>query len=244
MKTIFTLITSLLLSITLFANNARNKSTILVKSVDNADIRVVMDGKRFEPNGNALVISNVDAGRHQIKVYRQSRTGFFNIVGKKYELVYNSDIQLKNRTQLLITIERGGFVNVSESRTQNNRDGRFNDRGSRDFDFDRDGMYGDYDNRYGATPAMSTRDFDRVLDNISREWLESNKLKSAVHVVSSSNLSTDQVKEVMRLFQFENNKLEVAKQAYRNVVDKWNFREVYTLLSFQASKTELDRYIR
>ncbi|MCR6721136.1 MAG: DUF4476 domain-containing protein [Chitinophagaceae bacterium] len=243
MKTIFTLITSMLLSITLFANNARNKSTVMVKSVDNADIRVVLDGKQFEPNGNALVISNVDAGRHQIKVYRQSRTGFLNILGKKYEVVYNSDIQLKNRTQLMITIDRGGFVNVTESRLQNN-DGRFNDRSSRDFDFARDGKFGDYDNRYTSAPAMSARDFDRVLDNISREWLESNKLKSAVHVVSSNNLSTDQVKEVMRLFQFEANKLEVAKQSYRNVVDKWNFREVYTLLSFQASKTELDRYIR
>lgn len=243
MKTIFTLITSLLLSMTLLANNGRNKSTVMVKSVDNADIRVVMDGKRFEPNGNALIISNVNPGRHQIKVYRQSRTGLFNIVGKRYEMVYDSDIQLKNRTQLFITIERGGYVTVAENRIQN-RDGRFNDRSNRDFDFDRDGQFGEYDTRYGYTPAMNDRDFDRVLQNISREWLESNKLKSAVHVVGSNNLSTDQVKEVMRLFQFESNKLEVAKQSYQNVVDKWNFREVYTLLSFQASKTELDRYIR
>jgi hypothetical protein len=47
----------------------------------------------------------------------------------------------------------------------------------------------------------------------------------------------------MRLFTFENNRLELAKQAYDNVVDKWNYREVYTLFSFEASKRELEREI-
>jgi len=243
MKTIFTLLISMLSGTALLANNPLNKSMVLVKSVDNADIRVVMDGKRFEPGSNAVVISNVSPGRHQVAVYRQSRTGLFNIISGKYEMVYNGNIQIKNRVQLLLTIERGGYVNITESRTAD-RDNRFNDRSSRDFDFNRDGQFDDYGSRYDYTPAMNDREFERVLQSISREWLESNKLKSAVHVVSGNNISTDQVKDIMRLFQFENNKLEVARQAYRNVVDKWNFREVYTLLSFQASKAELDRYIR
>lgn len=243
MKTFFTLFTSLLLSISLLANNGRAKSVVTVKSMDNSDIRVVMNGKRFEPNHNSLVINNVNAGRHTIKVYKQSRTGLFNIVGRRYELVYSSQVQIKNRTQLFITIERNGFVNVAEDRMQN-RNVRLQDRNNRDFDFDRDGQFGDYDTRYGYEAGMNAAEFNRVLRTIDAEWFEGNKIKSATHIVRSHRLSTAQVMEIMRLFTFENNRLELAKLAYTNTVDKWNYREVYSLFSFQASKTELERYIR
>lgn len=241
MKTIFTLFVSMLMSVSLFAGDNRGKSSLLIKSLDNADIRVVLDGKRFEPNDNALFISNLDAGRHTIKVYRESRGGFFQIVGKRYELVYNTQVTLKNRSQLLIQIERNGVITVRENRTQPNR-GRNNDRDRREYDFDRDGVYGDYD-RYMA-PSMSQSEFQRVLSNIDREWLETNKIKSASQVVRTERLSTDQVKEIMRLFRFENNRLEVAKLAYANTVDKWNFHEVNTLFSYSSSRVELERYIR
>lgn len=241
MKTIFTLLVSLLVSVSLMANDARGKSSVIIKSMDNADVRVVLDGKRFEPNGNALVISNIDAGRHTLKVYRQSRVGLFSIVGKRYELVYNSQLQFRGRTQMMLTIDRNGVVNVKETRV-NGRDDRFNNRSNRDFDFGRDGVYGDYDRH--VAPSMSDAAFQRMLSNIDREWLESNKMKSASQVLRTQNLSTDQVKEMMRLFRFENNRLEIAKQAYANVVDKWNYQEVNTLFSYSSSRTELDRYIR
>lgn len=241
MKTIFTLISSLLLSMTLLANNGRNRSEVMVRSMDNADIRVVMDGRRFEPNDNALIIHNVKAGKHDIKVYRQARRGIFHDFINRYELVYSGRIQVKNRTQLFISIERNGFVNIAENRIQGN--GRFDDRRHRDFDFESGGRYGDYDTRYGYEKGMQDREFERVLQSIDKEWFEGTKIKSAVHVVRNNRLTTDQVKELMRLFQFENNRLELAKQAYENVVDKWNYREVYTLLSFEASKRELEREI-
>jgi hypothetical protein len=241
MKTIFTLISSLLLSMTLLANNGRNRSEVMIRSMDNADIRVVMDGRRFEPNDNALIIHNVKAGKHDIKVYRQARRGIFHDFINRYELVYSGRMQVKNRTQLFISIERNGFVNIAENRIPGN--GRFDDRRHRDFDFDNGGRFGDYDTRYGYERAMQDREFERVLQSIDKEWFEGNKIKSAVHVVRNNMLSTDQVKELMRLFTFENNRLELAKQAYDNVVDKWNYREVYTLFSFEASKRELEREV-
>jgi hypothetical protein len=200
-----------------------------------------MDGRRFEPNDNALIIHNVKAGKHDIKVYRQARRGIFHDFINRYELVYSGRMQVKNRTQLFISIERNGFVNIAENRIPGN--GRFDDRRHRDFDFDNGGRFGDYDTRYGYERAMQDREFERVLQSIDKEWFEGNKIKSAVHVVRNNMLSTDQVKELMRLFTFENNRLELAKQAYDNVVDKWNYREVYTLFSFEASKRELEREV-
>ena len=65
MKTFFTLFTSLLMSIAVFAA-AKPKSILTIKSTDNADIRVVLDGKHFDPNDNSLMLRGIDDGYHRL----------------------------------------------------------------------------------------------------------------------------------------------------------------------------------
>jgi hypothetical protein len=48
----------------------------------------------------------------------------------------------------------------------------------------------------------------------------------------------------VRLFGFESNKLDLAKQAYQNTIDKQNYHIVADELSFSTSKTDLNRHIR
>ena len=72
MKTIFTLVASLFMSMAVFAAE-KPKSILTIKSVDNADIRVVLDGKRFDPNDNAIMFGSIDAGPHDIKIFRQRK---------------------------------------------------------------------------------------------------------------------------------------------------------------------------
>ncbi|MGZ8551747.1 MAG: DUF4476 domain-containing protein, partial [Chitinophagaceae bacterium] len=222
MKTFFTLLTSLFMSIAVFAA-AKPQSVLTVKSADNADIRVVLDGKRFEPNDNSLMLRGIDDGYHTIKVFKQKRNGFFSIAGNKYELVYNTSINVKKRTHLLITIERNGRISMQENkirkdgtRGDNDWSNERDDRNGRDYDFDREGQWGDYDNHEGYASAMNDREFKSVLQSIEKEWLESNKLKSASQIVKSNSLSTAQVEQLLLLLSFENNKLELAKQAYAN----------------------------
>ncbi len=237
MKTIFTLLSSLFISASVLAADAKQKSVVTIKSVDNQNIMVVLDGKRFDANDNSIMISNLNAGQHSIKVYRLRNNGVFNILGKRYEVVYNSTVSLKKRTHLLITIERNGFISMQENKLKNGRGFEYDD----DYDYD---DYDEYNDRDRYATGMNKAEFDRMLQSISREWLESNKIKSVTQVTKTNRFTTDQVKELMRLFTFENYRLEVAKLAYINTVDKWNYSEVNTLFSFQASKIELDRYIR
>lgn len=95
MKTIFTLLSSLFISASVLAADAKQKSAVTIKSVDNQNIMVVLDGKRFDANDNSIMISNLDAGQHSVKVYRLRNNGVFNILGKRYEVVYNSTVSLK-----------------------------------------------------------------------------------------------------------------------------------------------------
>lgn len=250
MKTIFTLLASLFLGVAVFAADAKPKSMLTIRSVDNADIRVVIDGRRFEPNGNAMMIRDLESGRHNIKVYRSRSTGRINIFGARYELVYNNNLTVRPKTHTRISIDRNGRTSIDERRIAGNSNGRGNrDRdidweGDRDFNYDRDGQWGDYDDNNGYDRGMDDREFSRVLQSIEKEWLESNKIKSAIQIVKTNSVTSAQVRQMMQLFGFENNKLELAKQSYANTVDKRNFGVVNDLFSFSSSKEDLARYIR
>lgn len=254
MKKTFTLFASLILTIAVFAE-ARPKSSLTVQSADRSDIRVIIDGRRFEPNNSSLRVQGIEAGYHQVKIYRAKSNGVFNILGKRYEVVFNSSINVKPRSNMLITVDRSGRSVVTDNRN-NGRDR--NDRdwaNGRDFDYDRvpsygdynndrGGRWGDYDNHYGYESPVSDREFDRIFQSAQREWLESDKLKITTQAVTANRVSSAQVKQLMQLFSFESNKLQLAKQAYANTVDKRNYSLINDAFSFNSSKDELARFIR
>lgn len=275
MKTIFTLLASLILSISVFAADAKPKSMLTINSDDRGDIRVVIDGRRFEPNDNYMRIESIAPGYHTVKVYRERNTGIFKIFGKMYEVVYSSSISVKPRTNVLISVDRFGKATVNESR-MNARFGNGKDLSGRngksfdgnvdrswdnnhDFDFGRGVSQGDYDNdrdgKFGGrgngsyndnsyNRSMSDLEFNRTLSSIQKEWSETNKVKSAKQMINSSYFTANQVKQMLQLFSMENNKLDLAKQAYIKTVDQENYFMVNSVFSFNSSKDELARYIR
>lgn len=260
MKKIFTLLTSSLFTLAVFAApavDARPKSSLTIQSADRGDVRVVIDGRRFEPNDNYMRIQGLESGNHTIKVYRQKNSGAFSIFGKRYEVVFSSSVNLRPRAEMLIAIDRFGKTTVTDTRNNGWQNGRNDRRWDNDHDFqfdrgrnagdydnDRGGQWGDYDNHYGYESSMNDRDFSRVLQGIRNEWLESNKLKSATEVVRTNKLTAAQVKEMVLLFNMESNKLTLAKQAYASTVDKRNYSMINDVFSFNSSRDELARFIR
>lgn len=243
MKKIFTLFMSLMVGMAIFAapvktTEARPKSSLTIQSVDNADIVVEIDGRRFEPNDNSIRVNGLEAGMHRIKISREKKTPVYNMRSQRLDVIYNSTINVKARTNMSISIDRYGRATVQETRKNNGRKDDW-----KEYDYGTGG-FGGYDNHYGYESGMSDRDFSRVLQSISKEWLESNKLKSATHIVTSNSLTSAQVKQVVLLFSFESNKLELAKQAYTNTVDKRNYSMLNDVFSFSSSRDELARFIR
>jgi Domain of unknown function (DUF4476) len=261
MKQIFTLLASLFLTISVFAA-AKPKSTLTIQSADRSAVRVVIDGRRFEPNNSSIRISGIETGLHQVKIYKEKNNNRAGAFGKRYEVVFNSSLAIRSRSNVMITIDRFGRATVNDNRGNNdwarNRDLGNNDRdqdrntdfdfdrGNRagDYDNDRGGRLGDYDNHYGYESGMNDREFITVFQAIRKEWLESNKLKSASHIVTANRLSAAQVKQLVLLFSFEGNKLDLAKQAYTNTVDKRNYSILNDVFSLNSSKDELARFIR
>ena len=95
----------------------------------------------------------------------------------------------------------------------------------------------------GYSNVMSAREFGQVKEQIGKEWFEANKLISVKTIIGKNNFTTQQVYDLMLLFTFESNRLEIAKYAYCNTVDKQDFYQLIDALTFSSNKDELARFI-
>jgi hypothetical protein len=116
---------------------------------------------------------------------------------------------------------------------------------TRDDWYNKEDEYYDSDNAWSNNSnVMGARDFDRLKETLRKEWFENGRLTSVKTIADKYNLTTSQVKELMLLFTFESNRLEIAKYAYCKTVDKQNYLQLFDALTFGSSKDDLARFIR
>ena len=271
MKKIFTLLTAALVTLTSFADH--NDGRITITDFSNKQLSIEVDGQPYRDRDHEIVIDNLRPGYHEVRMYSQDRRsdlgGIFDRKGRK-QVLYNSTVLVKPRHNICITINRFGEVQVEERRFNDrrgkDRDEDWDRKRNRDYegnrdndrnkgydpnkDYDRNNDYdrnkgNDRDNRYDNTRgAMDVRSFEILKSALHRESFEKSRLEIAKQTIDRNNFSTMQVREMALLFAFENNKLELAKYAYRNTVDKNNYPQLYDVFAFRNSKEELTEYIR
>lgn len=113
-------------------------------------------------------------------------------------------------------------------------------------DYIRSNGYAGTNYNYTVHSEMTDVEFANLYDNIRKKWLPFTKYNAAVDVFSSSTnyFTTAQARQIIALLSDEDNRLYLAKIAFDNIVDQQNFRQLYDLFDSQASKDELDNYIR
>jgi hypothetical protein len=97
-------------------------------------------------------------------------------------------------------------------------------------------------NHYGNR-FMSNQELNAVMRAIQNESFSSDKLAIARQAVMFQNVKANQVVEMGSLFSFESDRLEFAKMAYKNTIDKQNYYLVNSIFHFSSSKRELNNFI-
>ena len=237
MKKIFTLLLSTIFSLSLLAFDGSRLSVSAVGT--STEMKIEVDGRMFSMKDNSITLSYLAEGYHQVKIIREknkkARDNDFSR-SRKSEVIYSNSIFLKRGFHLDITVNRFGKVLLDERRID--RDDEWYNEEDDYYDNDNGG----WDN--GRGNVMSNREFNDVKDQIRKEWFEANRLTSARVIIDKNNFTTQQVKDLMLLFTFENNRLEVAKYAYRKTVDKHSYYQLNDAFTFNSSKDELARFIR
>ena len=235
MKTFFTLLLATIFSTTAFAYD---EGKLTVTFAAQTFVQVVIDGRTYQPRDNSIVIHNIAAGQHNIRIYKARRGGRNN----RNELLYSANVFVKPSYHVDVMVNRFGKALVDEQSIR----GRWEDN-----DWYGDGRPGSgyhngggYGNNTGYNQPVSESEFGQVMQRIKSQWFPSAKMNTAKEELARHSFTTLQVRQVLQLFASESDKMELAKLAYRTIVDSRNFYQLYDVFSFQSSREELDRYVR
>jgi len=100
-----------------------------------------------------------------------------------------------------------------------------------------------YDGYYGCPYPMEDSDFQIALRSIDSKSFSDSKLLVAKQVLDKNCVLSTQVMQIMEQFDFEEDKLEIAKYAYGSTLDIGNYFRVNDAFDFESSIEELDTYI-
>lgn len=94
-----------------------------------------------------------------------------------------------------------------------------------------------------CTRSMDDASFGKAKQTIESKGFDDTKLSTAKQVAKANCLTTDQILVIMKIFGFEDSRLEFAKYAYDYCFDQNNYYTVSEGFSFDSSTEELNQYI-
>lgn len=101
-----------------------------------------------------------------------------------------------------------------------------------------------YSGPYGCPYPMTPHDFADAKRSIAAKDFSDSKLRMAKQIIDSNCLLSSQVMELMQLFDFEDDRLEIAKYAFGYTLDYGNYYKVNDAFEFETTIDELDEYIQ
>lgn len=220
MKQIFTFIVAIFFSVGAFA---ATNITLSIASIKNIS-RVVVDGRTYNNYGNrAIVINNLKQGYRNIKVY--TTDGSYR--NYREQLLYSGRVLVRNGyfTDVMITRKGRAFVDSDRLNNQNQ------------FGFPYIG-----NSSYGYN-VMSNAAFLQLKSSVENEGFDQTRGYMVEAAMANNSFETAQVKELLKLFSFENNRLDMAKKLYDVTVDKEKYNQVYDVFNFSSSKEALSKFM-
>lgn len=204
---------------------------LTISSFGNGSLRVMIDGNKYNSNNNDFSVNNINVGYHNIKIYQQKK-GF----NKKntYKLIYSGNIMFKEKYHTDIFVNRFGkaFVDemyIGKGYYGDNVDWNNNGNGNNDWN--------------DMPDVISSESFEQLKSAIKKASFDTDKLAVAKQAVGSNYFTSAQIKELMQLFMIDNNKLELAKYAYKFTTDKGNYFILNDAFTFGTYRQELMKYL-
>jgi len=98
--------------------------------------------------------------------------------------------------------------------------------------------------QHACNAVMSEQNFDSLKDNIAAQSFEETKENTAKQAINYFCISTAQARTLLKLFSFEQTKLDFAKWVYDYAYDREHFYQVNDVFDFSMSVDELQAYIK
>ena len=94
-----------------------------------------------------------------------------------------------------------------------------------------------------TSSAMSESAFATLYDNVNNEAFADDKLSVIRSASKRNNFTVAQVKRILSLFSFENDKIKCVEIMYPKVVDKENAHQILSSFTYSSDKEEVEKII-
>lgn len=215
--------------------------------VNDSKFTAVVNNTNYSQASEYIEAENVPAGSNYIKV-----TGNFSHKNPAGITIYEGYIKIPDNTVVYASIDVGGNLMIyKQTAIKSIQSGghQHETKGSkcecncevcRNCKLKDDGS-GYYENNFRA---MSPYDFAEFKKLINDRTFESTKLDMTKSVIDINYFTVDQVRDILSWFVFESNKLDLAKYAFKNTVDRRYYYELYDIFVFESNVVDLDKYVK
>jgi hypothetical protein len=164
-----------------------------------------------------------------------------------FEVVFNAFAISADVEQLQAYMESMGGADVVDVNVDgNNNNNNYNNNNSNgNYNQNSGTVYvPGYTGPVGCPYPMNSSNFQAAKQTIEKQTFENTKVQTAKQIVDANCLTADQVTELTKLFDFDNDRLDFAKYAYTHTYDKGNYFKVNNSFEFESSITALQEYIK
>lgn len=206
-----------------FSKAEKSAKFIIENFNEKHEIFVLIDDQVYESSNAQIVVSDLCAGVHEVKIFSKPD---YRLCGLQPKAIYINNMVFSPNEVKLLKLNEYGNVEVSSSvKNTPNSSSNF------------------HSNYYPTVNSMSNENFEKLLNSIRNEYFDTVKLKTAKRAIKSNSVTSNQVSQLVSELNFESNKLEFAKYAYKRTVDPQNYFLVSSNFTFSSSKDTLFDYI-
>ncbi len=232
MKKIFTLHLLLLICTGLWATPYKSRLTF--SSLSASVSKMAVDSRSFnirKENNSGIIIEDLLPGNHRIRIYKKA-AGFNGnrYGGDRLQLIYNEIVFIKQGYHVDVVINRFGKVMLDEQKLPT-------------VNFEDEDLPGYFPDNDETRMVISNRDLQQLKQSVSSANFETTKMAIAKQGIGQNVLTAVQIKEIVNLFSFENDKLNLAKYAYDYCIDTNRYFLVGDAFKFSSSKEELAAFL-
>ncbi len=197
----------------------------------------------------AVLLRKVRNERNQARRVTLIRNSFDNVNYFTTDQVYDLLSTITSQAQRL-SLAKQGYKNVVDGENYDDLNALITGRARRnelalfveDFNLDHPGHVGSGT----GNMAMSSTEFERIYREAQAQFSSSsrmNYLSTKVFGLADYHFSSDQVRRLISLMSTESDRLQLAKEAYDNLVDPTSFTDLNNLFTYQSSRNELANYV-
>jgi phage terminase large subunit-like protein len=247
-------------SLSLYAAAQCDNSVLVVHNLSNLPEKVYVDGSTGENAATpGVTVYGIPPGQHLVKVVAvyTDENGY-----TKRRTIFNGNVNFRGSRYMDAWVEEGKGISIHETPEPCN--GELPEGSAPPFNphapnaaqenvpvtNDQQQSNAQPNSNVGIQPVatplpthISDDDFLKMKDIITNTKYEMKKMDTLKVLVGNTNFTTDQVGQLMNLFAFESNKLEIAKMLYLFTVDRKNYGRLAANFNFDARKEDFKKFM-